>query len=153
MTQHSNASEFLTSKRLKFVIAWEGDPVAAAHAAGYKDTKTAAYRLMKNRLVRAEIRRKQTAMTEESGKRLAAQLNFNRSHVLNRLWEIAQMGPTETNGNAGAQVRASEALAALFNSKEVIVEEFLTELANKTPDQLRRMVADGEISHPSGDAK
>ncbi len=116
-------------------------------------TKAAAYRLMKNPLIKAEIRRKQTAMTEESGKRLVGQLNFNRSHVLNRLWEIAQLEPGETNGNAGAQVRASEALAALFNSREVIVGEFLTELANKTPDELRLIVAGCEISHPSGDAK
>src|SRR5258708_38795894 len=151
--QPSNTSEFLTGKMLKFVIAWQGDAVAAARAAGYKNPKATAYRLMGKLLIQEQIRRKQTIMIEESAKHLAAQLNFNRSHVLNRLWEIAQMAPTETNGNAAAQVRASEALASLFNSKEVIIGEFLTEIASKTPDELRLMVADGAISRPSGDSK
>jgi hypothetical protein len=108
---------------------------------------------MKNSHINKEIRRKQTIMIEESARHLAAQLNFTRSHVLNRLWEIAQMTPDETNGNAAAQVRASEALASLFNSKEAIIGEFLTEIASKTPDELRLMVVGGEALHTSGDPK
>jgi phage terminase small subunit len=151
--QPLNTSEVLTGKTLKFVIAWQGDAVAAAAAAGYKHPKTAAYRLMKNSHINKEIRRKQTIMIEESARHLAAQLNFTRSHVLNRLWEIAQMTPDETNGNAASQVRASEALASLFNSKEAIIGEFLTEIATKTPDEIRLMVVGGEALHPSGDPK
>ena len=78
---------------LKFVAAWQGDAVAAARAAGYRNPVTDAYRLMNNPTVITEVKRKQRVIAEESGRRIAAQLTFDRSHVLNRLWEIARLCP------------------------------------------------------------
>ena len=39
---------FLSKKKLRFVAAWTGNLIAAARAAGYKDPKSAAYKLMKD---------------------------------------------------------------------------------------------------------
>jgi phage terminase small subunit len=139
----SSASGILTENMLNFVAAWHGNAVAAARAAGYRNPKAAAHKLMKNPIVADEIRRKQKAMTEESGKLLGTQLNFSRTHVLNRLWEIAQMSPEETNNGMGAQVRASEALAAVFDADLTRLADLARQLVGKTQQEVEFFVQRG----------
>src|SRR5438105_3145134 len=79
-TRNSITSGILSPQMLKFVAAWQGDAVAAARAAGYRNPVTDAYRLMNNPTVITEVKRKQRVIAEESGRRMAAQLTFDRSH-------------------------------------------------------------------------
>jgi phage terminase small subunit len=152
-SRDSNATGILSEKMMKFVAAWQGNAVAAAHAAGYRNPKISAYRVMKEPIVRDAIRRKQKAMIEESGKLLGAQLNFTRSHVLNRLWEIAQMSPEETNNGVGAQVRASEALATLFDAEVDRIAELVEKLQGKTPQEIEFFVANSAFPESGGNSE
>src|SRR5437763_3293544 len=132
-----DVSDILSAKKLKFLAAWQGDALAAARAAGYRSPKTAACTVMNDLTIQTEIRRKQRIMTEESAKRIAAQLDFNRSQVLNRLWEIAQIPPKETNQTLGAQVKAAEALTAAFDAELKHIAEILPHLNGKSPEDLQ----------------
>jgi len=147
----STASGILTSKQLRFVAAWQGDVVAAARAAGYTDPTSMAYRIMEYPAVANEIRRKQRIMTDESAKRLAGQLNFDRAHVLNRLWEIAQIPPVKTNKNLGAQVKAAQALATVFDNELKCIAELLPQLQTRTPDEIQFWIRHGHFPLPSGE--
>ncbi len=140
-----DASDILSPKMLKFVVAWQGDAVAAARAAGYRTPKTAAGKLLSNPTILAHIRRKQRIITDESATRLAGQLNFDRSHVLNRLWEIAQIPPKETNRNVTAQVKAAEALAAVFDAELALIAELLPQISTRTPDEIRFWIRNGHF--------
>ncbi|HEV2961502.1 MAG TPA: hypothetical protein VG649_06735 [Candidatus Angelobacter sp.] len=130
---------------LKFVAVWQGDAVAAARAAGYRNPVTDAYRLMDNPTVMTEIKRKQRAIAEESGRRIGAQLNFDRSHVLNRLWEIAQIPPEETNKGLGSQVKAAEVLTAVFDAELKYIAELLPHLQGKTAAEIHCFIRNGHF--------
>src|SRR6266481_2332539 len=65
---------FLSEKKLRFVAAWTGNLLAAARAAGYKDAKGAAYKLMKDPEVVKALQKKQESMLQESGAHLARTL-------------------------------------------------------------------------------
>ena len=151
--QSSIAADFLCPKQLKFIAAWQGDAVAAARDAGYKHPESMAYRIMENPTVANEIRRKQSIMTEESAKRLAGQLNFDRNHVLNRLWEIAQMpsGEANTNQTLGAQVKAAQALAAVFDAELKQIAEILPHLHGRSPDDIQHWIRHGQFPEQSGE--
>ncbi len=149
----SAASGTLTPKQLKFVAAWQGDVVAAARAAGYRKPESMAYKLMDDPAVANEIRRKQRIMTEESAKRLAGQLNFDRAHVLNRLWEIAQIPPGKTNKNLGAQVKAAQALAAVFDNELKYIAELLPQIQTKTADEIQFFIRNGHFPLQSGESQ
>jgi hypothetical protein len=147
-----DASGILSEKMLKFIAAWQGNAIAAAKAAGYRKPQVVACRLMKNPTIRAEIRRKQIAMTEESGKRLGVELTFDRSHVLNRLWEIAQIPPNDTNKNLGAQVKAAEVLGALFDAELKYIAEFLPHLQTMSQDDVQFFIRHGHFRQQSGES-
>src|SRR5436305_12499819 len=141
--QSPDSQGILRGKSLKFIAAWQSNDIAAARAAGYRKPEIVACRLMKNKTIQNEIRRKQRIMTEESAKRIAAQLDFNRSQVLNRLWEIAQIPPKETNQTLGAQVKASEALTAAFDAELKYIAELLPHLNTKSADQIQFLIRNG----------
>lgn len=152
MTDHCpDASGVLSSKMLKFIAAWQGDAIAAARAAGYRHPKSMAFKIMQNEVVNTEIRRKQRIMTEESAKRLAAQLNFSRSHVLNRLWEIAQLSPNDTKHTVGGQVKAAETLASIFDAELKHIAELLPQLQTRTPDEIQFWIRHGHFPLSSGE--
>ena len=90
-------------------------------------------------------------MTDESAKRLAGQLNFDRAHVLNRLWEIAQIPPVKTNKNLGAQVKAAQALATVFDNELKCIAELLPQLQTRTPDEIQFWIRHGHFPLPSGE--
>ena len=140
-----NAAGILTKPMLKFVAAWQGDPCAAARAAGYSKPPVAACKLIQNPIIAREIRRKQRIMTEESAKRLAGQLNFDRSHVLNRLWEISQISPKETNSTLGAQVKAAQALTAVFADELKQIAEILPHLHGRSPEEVKYWIRHGQF--------
>jgi hypothetical protein len=152
--QSSNDSGILSGKKLKFVAAWQGNTIAAARAAGYKKPKNMAFRLMQDPTIADEIRRKQRIMTEESAKRIAAQLSFDRSSVLNRLWEIAQIAPDKTNNTLSSQVKAAEALAAAFDAELKHVAEILPHLSGKSEEDVQFWVRHGHFpSTESGESQ
>jgi hypothetical protein len=140
-----DTSDILSAKMLKFIAVWQGDALAAARAAGYRTPKTAACKLLNNPTIKAAIRQKQRIITEESAKRLAGQLNFDRSHVLNRLWEIAQISAKETNKTLSAQVKAAVALAAIFDAELQQIGELLPQLQTKTADEIQFFVRYGHF--------
>jgi phage terminase small subunit len=148
-----DALGILSKKMLKFIDAWQGDALAAASAAGYSNPKSAACKLMQNDAVMIEIRRKQRVMTEESGKRLSGQLIFDRSHVLNRLWEIAQIAPEDTNKNLGAQVKAAEALGALFDAELKYIAQLLPHLPTKSKDEIQFFIRHGHFPQHPGESQ
>ncbi|HEV3036507.1 MAG TPA: terminase small subunit [Candidatus Angelobacter sp.] len=152
-TQSSNTSDFLSSKQLKFVAAWQGNDIAAARAAGYRKPKNVAFRLMQNPAVATEIRRKQRIMTEESAKRIAAQLSFDRNHVLNRLWEMAQISPEKTNNTLSSQVKAAESLAALFDAELKRIAEILPHLSGKSAEDVQFWIRHGHFPSESGESQ
>ena len=90
-------------------------------------------------------------MTEESAKSLASQLNFNRSHVLNRLWEIAQLTPSQTSNSVGGQVKAAETLAALFDAELKQIAELLPQLQTRTPEEIQFWIRHGYFPLSSGE--
>ena len=146
-----DVSDILSAKKLKFLAAWQGNALSAARAAGYRSPKTAACTLMNDETIQTEIRRKQRIMTDESAKRLAGQLNFDRAHVLNRLWEIAQIPPVKTNKNLGAQVKAAQALATVFDNELKCIAELLPQLQTRTPDEIQFWIRHGHFPLPSGE--
>lgn len=105
---------FLSQKKLNFVAAWSGNLIAAARAAGYKDPKGAAYKLMKDPEVVKALQKKQEAMLQESGEQFARTIPLSRADVIERLWQLAQLQPQTTNGNITGQVKAAQALEEIF---------------------------------------
>jgi hypothetical protein len=145
-----DTSDILSPKMLKFICVWQGDALAAARAAGYRTPKTAASKLLSNPAIKAEIRRKQRIITQESAKQLAGQLNFDRSHVLNLLWGIAQIPATETKKSLVSQVKAAEVLAAVFDNELQHIAEILPHLHGKSPDDVQFWVRNGHFPEDSG---
>src|SRR5689334_2789141 len=105
---------FLSQKKLNFVAAWSGNLIAAARAAGYRDAKGAAYKLMKDPEVVKALQKKQEAMLQESGEQFARTIPLSRADVIERLWQLAQLQPHSTNGNITGQVKAAQALEEIF---------------------------------------
>jgi phage terminase small subunit len=150
--QSSTDSDILSEKKLKFVAAWQGDAIAAARAAGYRKPKSMAFRIMQDETVQTELRRKQRIMTDESAKRIAGQLVFDRSHVLNRLWEIAQIPPDETNKTLGAQVKAAEVLAGVFDAELKYIAELLPQFSTKSADEIQFWIRHGHFPVNPGES-
>ncbi|HEY6350171.1 MAG TPA: hypothetical protein VI636_12260 [Candidatus Angelobacter sp.] len=114
-SRDTDITRILSRNQMDFVYHWKGDAVEAARAAGYSDPKSAAFKLMQYDIICELIRKKQLAIAEEAGKAIGRQLSFYRSDVINRLWELAKMSPSNTGGNITGQIRASEALANILS--------------------------------------
>src|SRR5205807_6881256 len=140
-----DTSDILNTKMLKFIAVWQGDALAAARAAGYRGPKTAACKLLSNPAIKAHIHLKQRIIAEETAKRMAGQLNFDRSHVLNRLWEIAQMPANQTKKNVTAQVKAAEVLAAIFDAELAHIAELLPLLTTKSAEEIQFFIRHGHL--------
>src|SRR5258708_16397360 len=110
-------ADFLNPRQLQVVSEWNGDLIAAAKAAGYKHPRLAANRLMKNQVFVQNLKRKQESMAEESGKTLGRQIAVSRPEIINRLWELAQMSPAETNRTIYGQIKAANTLAYVLYLK------------------------------------
>jgi Terminase small subunit len=143
-TRDSIATGILSKRMLKFVAAFQGNAITAARRAGYKNPKASADQLMKNSTVTDAIKKKQDAMSEESGKRLAQELNFCRTDVLNRMWQIANPSPNEEDGPTfETQLKAAQALAEIFNNDLTKVSALLSQLPGKTPADIEFLLAYG----------
>jgi phage terminase small subunit len=139
---------------LKFVSAWQGTAISAARAAGYKHPKASAEKLMKNPTVIDAIKKKQDALSEESGKRLAQELNFCRTDVLNRMWQIANpSSQTEEGPSFETQLKAAQALADIFNNDLARAADISRELVNKTETEIAFFLDHGSLpAHGDKDA-
>ncbi|HEV3037181.1 MAG TPA: terminase small subunit [Candidatus Angelobacter sp.] len=146
-----DTSDILSSKMLKFVALWQGDAVAAARAAGYRTPETAAYKLLSNPAIKTEIRRKRRIITQESARRFAGQLNFDRSHVLNLLWEIARIPPQETCKTLSNQVKAAEVLAAVFDNELQHIARILPHLNGRPSEEIQFWIRNGHFPDSSSE--
>ena len=138
----------LTTKQLNSVLAWSGDIVAAAHAAGYANPRTNGYRLMKNENVKTQLRLKQETMIKESAKLLAKKITVCRADIINRLWELAQMTPNETSKSITGQIKAAETLARIFDVKITRTADLDREIGGKTEKEMEFFVAHGYFPGP-----
>lgn len=129
--------------QMKVLLSWNGDLVAAARAAGYKNPKVAALNLMKNPVFTYNLQRKQESMAEESGKTLGRQMTVSRTEIINRLWELARMAPTETHGTIYGQIKAAETLAYVFDIKINRPADIDHEVRNRTSAEIDFFVQNG----------
>src|SRR5437660_8044149 len=126
----------LTTKQLNSVLAWSGDVVAAAHAAGYANPRTNGYRIMKNENVKTQLRLKQETMIKESAKLLAKKITVCRADIINRLWELAQMTPGDTSKSITGQIKAAETLSRIFDVKINRTADLDREIEGKTEKEM-----------------
>jgi hypothetical protein len=139
---------FLSEKKLRFVAAWTGNLIAAARAAGYKDPKSAAYKLMKDPEVVQALQTKQEAMLQESGEHLARTLPLSRADVIDRLWELAQLAPERTNRNITGQVKAAQALEQIFALNIDGNDLLKRQLQDKSEAEIQFYVVHGFLPYP-----
>lgn len=143
----SEENPFLSEKKLRFVAAWTGNLVAAARTAGYKDPKGAAYKLMKDPDVVQALQTKQEALLQESGEHLARTLPLSRADVIDRLWQLAQLGPERTNHNITGQVKATQALEQIFALNLDRNELIKRQLEGKSEADLEFYIVHGFLPH------
>lgn len=141
-------SRFLTQRQLAFVSAWTGNLIGAARAAGYADPKAAAYKLMKDPHVVEALRVKQEAMLQESGEQLARSLPLSRVDVIDRLWQLAQMSPSDTSNSISGQVRATQALAGMFALDMGRLDVLRRELQERSEPEIEFFVIHGYFPQP-----
>jgi phage terminase small subunit len=138
---------FLTSKQIRFVAAWTGNLVAAARTAGYQNPKAAAYRLMQDPNVVKALQHKQGSMLQESGEHLARTLPLSRADVIDRLWQLAQLSPRETNSNITGQVKAAQALEEIFALNIDENDLLKRQLEGRSQEELEFYVVHGFLPH------
>lgn len=141
--QNRKSSKFLNLMQTKALLSWNGDLIAAARAAGYKSPKAAALKLMRNPVFTYNLQRKQESMAEESGKILGQQLAVSRTEVINRLWELARMAPSETHGTIYGQIKAAETLAYVFDIKINRPADVDRAVRERTSDEIDFFVQNG----------
>jgi len=137
----------LSEKKLRFVAAWTGNLVAAARTAGYKDPRAAAYRLMKDPEVVKALQQKQDSLLHESGEHLARTLPLSRADVIDRLWQLAQLHPSQTNANITGQVKAAQALEEIFALNIDENDLVKRQLEGRTEEELEFYVVHGFLPH------
>lgn len=140
-------SFFLSTKKLAFVSAWAGNLAAAARAAGYKNPRDAAYKLMKDPEVVKALQKKQESMLQESGEHLARTLPLSRADIIDRLWQLAQLSPGATNNNITGQVKAAQALEEIFALNIDRNELLKRQLAGKSEAEMEFFVIHGFLPH------
>lgn len=142
------ATGLLSKEMLKFVAAYEGNATTAARRAGYKNPKSAANKLMKNPTVTDAIKKKQDAMAEEFGRRLARELNFCRTDVLNRIWQIANPSSKEKDDDGPSyetQLKAAQALAEIFDQDISRAAAIAPQLAGKSEAEIEFFLEHGTL--------
>lgn len=144
----SIATGILSPKMLDFVAAWHGNALNAARAAGYGNPKRAAEELMKNPTVTNAIKKKQDAMAEEFGRRLAQELNFCRTDVLNRIWQIANPSSKDEDKDGPSyetQLKAAQALAEIFDQDISRAAAIAPQLAGKSEAEIEFFLEHGTL--------
>ena len=147
-TQHTEKSALLTPLQLKFIARWNGDATAAARAAGYSDPEDSARQLLNNSTVIENLKKKQEAMAQESGKRLGRQITLCRADIINHLWELACKPPSETGNSIYGQIKATTELAGIMCMKVNSTPDLEKELAGKTEDEITFFVEHGYFPEP-----
>jgi phage terminase small subunit len=152
-TQDTESTGRVTAKMLKFVSCYEGNATAAARAAGYRNPAASSQELMKKPAIIKLIQTKQESMAKESGKLLGQRITVCRADVINRLWDLAQLAPDDTNGNIAGQIKATEALAQIFDIKIVRTADLNKQLEGKTQEEVDHFVATGFWTKPEEENK
>ena len=146
-------TSFLSEKKLRFVAAWAGNLLAAARAAGYKNPRDAAYKIMKDTEVVKALQKKQESMLQGSGEQLARTLPLARADVVNRLWQLAQISPQTTNGTITGQVKAAQALEEIFSLNIDRNEVLKRQLDGKSEAELEFYVVHGFLPYKEEEQK
>jgi phage terminase small subunit len=152
-TRDSIATGILSKRMMKFIAMFEGTATVAARRAGYKNPKSSADQLMKNPTVTDAIKKKQDAMAEEFGKRLAQELNFCRTDVLNRIWQIANPSNKDKDDDGPSyetQLKAAQALAEIFDQDISRAAAIAPQLAGKSEAEIEFFLEHGTLPN-SGD--
>ena len=145
-TRDSETSGILNKQMLDFVAAFQGNAVAAARAAGYKNPKSSAEKLMKNESVRTAIKEKQIAMSQESGKLLARELKFCRNDILNRIWEMANLPHEEKQTPSfETQLKAMQTLTEVFDAGLARTAELARLMEGRSPEEIEYLSMHGHF--------
>jgi len=148
-TRDSEATGILNKQMLEFVAAWQGNAIAAARAAGYKNPKSSAEKLMNNEAIRAAIKEKQIAMSEESGRLFARELKFCRNDVLNRMWELANLPHEEKEKPSfETQLKAMQSLTEIFDNDITRTADLTRQFEGKTQAEMEFFATHGYFPEP-----
>src|SRR5215467_6437147 len=109
--------------------------------------KVAAYKLMKDPEVVKALQKKQEALLQESGEHLARTLPLSRADVIDRLWQLAQLSPRETNSNITGQVKAAQALEEIFALNIDQNDLLKRQLEGRSQEELEFYVVHGFLPH------
>jgi hypothetical protein len=91
-------------------------------------------------------------MAEESGKTLGRQIAVSRPEIINRLWQLAQLSPTETNRTIYGQIKAAETLAYVFDIKLNRPADLDHEIRGRTSSEIDFFVEHGYFPDPPAEA-
>jgi len=109
--------------------------------------KVAAYKLLRDPEVVKALQKKQESMLQESGEHLARTLPLSRADVIDRLWQLAQLSPRETNSNITGQVKAAQALEEIFALNIDQNDLLKRQLEGRSEEELEFYVVHGFLPH------
>lgn len=130
----------LSAQQAQFVEAYlqSRDTAAAAEKAGYSAPyKLSGAKVFRNRTVAIEIERRLERIQKQTDAQYAqGQLKtVTRGDVMQRLWDLASMGPLGESQNISAQVRACDALADILGMKVALTADVTEQFAGKSDEQ------------------
>src|SRR5437763_1776027 len=141
-------SDILPSMQLNTVLAWNGNLKDAVRVVGYKDPKSALYKLRKNPKFTDQLKRKQDSMIKASGEMLGRKLTICRTDIIDHLWRLARMSAEDTGKNIYGQIKATEALAHIFDIHIVRDADLKREIEQHTEQQIDFFVEHGYFPSP-----
>lgn len=137
----------LTPKQNRFVEFYDGNATEAARLAGYKNPNVASAKLMKNPNVKAAIDVKMAirleAQAKEEGRAIGKKAAVTKARVMDRLGDLMDLLPSDTNNNISGQVRAALGLAEILGMK--IGAQNPDKFADFTDAELERYAKDGTV--------
>src|SRR5262249_51431001 len=87
------------------------------------------------------------ALPQDPAEHLARPLPLPRADVIDRLWQLAQLSPRETNCNITGQVKAAQALEEIFALNIDQNEMLKRQLEGKSEAELEFYVVHGFLPH------
>lgn len=122
-----------TPMELKFVLVHEGDDVAAARTAGYKNPNTQGARLMSRPHIRKAVEAKHRKAVEESGKQLGRKLT--KCDVIEGLLQLAKLNPEKTRNTITGQVTAWKTIAEIESFLIRKTQDLPPDFDNRTDEE------------------
>lgn len=137
----------LTPMQNRFVENFDGNATEAARLAGYKNPNMLGPRLMQNKMVAAAIQAKMAirleAQAKEEGKAIGKKAAVTKAAVMDRLGDLMNLAPGDTNNNISGQVRAANVLAEILGMK--VGPQNPDKFEGFTDSELERYAKDGTV--------